>query len=704
MEKITINKNIKEIGAAAFYCCFALKDIYYSGSEKEWKAMSVGEYNEESFENANIHFNSSGEENDEIENGTFIYTNNATLSYMSDANGTNGDDIFLYAVKKNNGKYTRPEKLAVAISDTSVVELKKFMSADSLSSTIMYKLLPEELKVGKIIAMKAKKPGFTVVTITNTETNETFTIPITVSTDDLKNLRVDKVGDYRYYYKGLVDDNYNAFHNGIYVADIEYEEAGRGWYFSMNIYNQNRSPAVLEVFNADGSLRSVEIIDKFEETGTSITETFKDGYHLIKDAKNALSFRSSASSQHTKIQKLYVPQDGIVRITADSSVSTMCFVVNLFDAMMTGKDLCKGLDIKEEQKKEIEKELVGRFVKNTFYLNYASKFQENMTEKVYKTFTEASLISAVGALSDEAKGLLEDIDIDFEDICKVAIGTGFGMAESMVDDLFGPAGEAMSVLFTAQKSKNYMQQLDSWIKTMGHGDPFGFVTPVANSGVRKVIGHDGVKVETNNNVKPGTYLQTFRVLKDNVKINTDDGSILNKYVSYDIALFNNGTEIQPTDPVTVHIPLPVDCIGIPVSIARQRTDGSWELIDCRVDDGVITFEVSHFCLFAVVPVLGVDDITIAEYLYLNYKDTGSVNPQIDVVRSDYTVEYTSSDLNVVNVDNNGKVKAVGRGESEITIKIEDEYGNVIEKSTLVEVNFAWWQWIIYIVLFGWIWY
>lgn len=88
---------------------------------------------------------------------------------------------------------------------------------------------------------------------------------------------------------------------------------------------------------------------------------------------------------------------------------------------------------------------------------------------------------------------------------------------------------------------------------------------------------------------------------------------------------------------------------------------------------------------------------------LNYKSTAVI--PVEVTGTDnYTVEYESSAPGVVTVDENGNIITNGTGDAEITVTVTDEFGNVAEDTCTVTVSYAWWQWIIVIVLFGWIWY
>ena len=59
LTSITISNSVTSIGVYAFYDCSGLKDVYYAGSEAQWKAISVD--GNDSLINATIHYNWTGE-------------------------------------------------------------------------------------------------------------------------------------------------------------------------------------------------------------------------------------------------------------------------------------------------------------------------------------------------------------------------------------------------------------------------------------------------------------------------------------------------------------------------------------------------------------------------------------------------------------------------------------------------------------------
>ena len=94
-------------------------------------------------------------------------------------------------------------------------------------------------------------------------------------------------------------------------------------------------------------------------------------------------------------------------------------------------------------------------------------------------------------------------------------------------------------------------------------------------------------------------------------------------------------------------------------------------------------------------------------LKLNYKKSATLNPTITADEGvTYTVKYESSNPKVAAVDGNGKVTAAkrGSGSATITCTVTDEYGNVVKDTCKVDVKLSFGQWLIVILLFGWIWY
>ena len=62
LTSITISSNVESIGVSAIRFCDSLTDVYYTGTEEEWAAISIGSFND-GLTNATIHYNYSPEAN-----------------------------------------------------------------------------------------------------------------------------------------------------------------------------------------------------------------------------------------------------------------------------------------------------------------------------------------------------------------------------------------------------------------------------------------------------------------------------------------------------------------------------------------------------------------------------------------------------------------------------------------------------------------
>ena len=94
-----------------------------------------------------------------------------------------------------------------------------------------------------------------------------------------------------------------------------------------------------------------------------------------------------------------------------------------------------------------------------------------------------------------------------------------------------------------------------------------------------------------------------------------------------------------------------------------------------------------------------------EDVIIKYKSKITLKPIVEEINDvNYSISYLSSNSNVATVDNNGNITATGRGTATITCTVTDEYGNVVKDTCTVTVKFQWWQWIIWILLLGFLWY
>lgn len=103
-------------------------------------------------------------------------------------------------------------------------------------------------------------------------------------------------------------------------------------------------------------------------------------------------------------------------------------------------------------------------------------------------------------------------------------------------------------------------------------------------------------------------------------------------------------------------------------------------------------------------VANVKSVSVSD-LKLDYKKSATITPEIEADKgAKYTVKYSSSDEKVARVDENGKVYAAKKGTATITCTVTDSNGNTVTDTCNVTVKYNFGQWLIVIILFGWIWY
>lgn len=109
----------------------------------------------------------------------------------------------------------------------------------------------------------------------------------------------------------------------------------------------------------------------------------------------------------------------------------------------------------------------------------------------------------------------------------------------------------------------------------------------------------------------------------------------------------------------------------------------------QIDELAVEIEKAISKLELIAVTLSQSEIT------LRYKETYSMS-----ATSESNVTWVSTNPDVATVDQNGNITATGRGTTEIIAEIKNGEKDICT----VTVKFTWWQWLIYIFLFGFIWY
>ena len=136
--------------------------------------------------------------------------------------------------------------------------------------------------------------------------------------------------------------------------------------------------------------------------------------------------------------------------------------------------------------------------------------------------------------------------------------------------------------------------------------------------------------------------------------------------------------------------------------------GEWKITTAptTISDGMKTRCCKNCDAFETESVGKLKSISVKlNNIETNYKKSGQLEPKItNPDNVGCKVEYKSSDPKCVIVDDDGNYFAVKTGSAKITCTVTDEYGKVTTAECKVNVKYSTIQWIIMIVLFGWIWY
>ena len=621
--------------------------------------------------------------------GMRVIINNTSLSYVK------GEEFIIAVSNFKDNVENHIDKLAVMVSNTQILKVQGIYDYSNLPKSIQK---DEDLKKCKFIYLKAIGIGSSTVKMTDSDTKITREIPITVSEDTIATLRANEIKTYEY--KAWFErDYYNANCDGIWVSDFKCSETTGGWNFSMNLYNENYCCGVLEVYDAQGKLIDVKIIDKFESLTKGIYKSFKAGYTIVRDAidGDSLSFRSDATSKKTEIKDLFVPQNGHIAVTADSSVSVNCAVTNTFDMLFTSWTLAGDISefmtnissLSNDQVKQITKTALAKMIVQSEYLKYGEKLQEKFCEEAAKRVSLTAINSFSSKLFKNADILLDELNLSLNDIVKLALGSGVSIVESVFMKCSGPYGYVLKGMFLFQDACDLLTGINDAGKRLVGDGKFGCYTPLAGTELT-TIKNGNVTIDTNGNTESGTVLESYMIKVGPAFVNKINDIIGQEKTSdefqiYEISLHNRGKKVQPKGIVKVYIDSPYRY----ATVYRRNDDGSWEIIKSTVKNGVIEFEVDHFCRFAIVSyptvLINTPSTTTVSYGFtLNLH--ANVTDLPDGARIVWSMDGSGFEL-IPSADGmTCGVKSVSKGSATITAKVVDKNGNAVKDANGNEIT------------------
>ena len=694
------DKNKKAYGTDYAKC----QGLSFSGDDSDWMLRTPG------FESRTVCFVTIGMTTAYYKNGC-CYTNytsygirpamkinSASTAELKAwvASGSNsirvGDtDIVSFELRKDGNTVKNP-KITVSVSDNSVLETNI-----------------ESNGYETFVNIKAKKAGVATITAAEAETGivkyYNFTAINNLSGYDFENYPQSTE-----ILKGKTTNFYDC--GGLYVDSLNPTKNSDGSYnVTMDIYNSKNINGAVVSYYKDGSICDYQPIARFDRYESSIFDVVKSAINLPEQTKDLFSkytiYTNENLTEKTSVwgeSAIAVPEGGYIQITNNMSDSSVCALYNITDFAISTAFILSKLAIAQADLSKKAGEAAKLAVKEI--LKDAGKdaietLSKEITKKLAEGISYKNIDEFVGIV-DKALGNGKN-HLDYGKIMKsCAQEVGISVSETVIEKLFGPFGEALGVMFKINGGVSYLD----YSLTMCQSDKFPTICMSAKRN-RNEFEMNGVTVNTKGNVDNNTIVRVFKVLDDSqITINLSQNRYVEKSTTYDIYMVKDNQKVQPNGKVVVSIPIPEGYDAKNCVIMRQEKDGSWTEFKPTISGKLLVIETDHFSYYSVVQVSKsrVRDVSVSD-IKLNYKKSTTIKPTIKADEgAKYTVKYSSSNTKVATVDENGKVYAAKKGSATITCTVTDSNGNTVQDTCKVTVKYSFGQWLIKILLFGWIGY
>ncbi len=379
LTSITIPNSVTSIGRGAFYYT-GLKDVYYTGSKDEWKAISVGSDNVDLF-NATIHYNwiddsvlslnrsemtvsnnvcpylyASIRNNSGYEKSDLVWTSsNPNVAVVDRTSGVVnpvcvGDTVI--TVSTSDKKYSASCKLTIQSAfcmtspDSSVTSMK---SGDTSKFIIyLYDCNGDQLPIGSSTCKISGTAAYDVVSRKNNEKSieleikakSSGQINISLSSEDPDTYNEFRINVYPESVDYLADSvpvsnkkmgtNFNRSDLTVENFRYVYDESIDKYKVTMNIYNSSGTAAALVAHKANGDIYDSQIITKHTNFPTDWGSFFGIlGKGFCQGMTGDLyTYRSSLNSTLTEAS-IEVPADGYITISNDIYSCNMTMAYNV---------------------------------------------------------------------------------------------------------------------------------------------------------------------------------------------------------------------------------------------------------------------------------------------------------------------------------------------------------------------------------------
>ena len=277
----------------------------------------------------------------------------------------------------------------------------------------------------------------------------------------------------------IIFDGFNsnfADFNGMYIDSFShYTDSNGSENVKFDVYNTNYIYGVVEVFERNGKLSDVAIIDKMSNSTSIKGVLIDDTGKLIKDlfTGNVLTYKQeSGYSKKTSIS-IDIPKGGYIKITNDMSESLVASLINLSDMVLNAKKTYSSLKgFNSETSKEYAQELSLKLIKDVAFsemLNNPTTYSDDLWKGVAdKLYMNSESIG--GFIDTISKNLDELADGEFTELMLSTAGNcGISVAEGTFEALAGPAGVALKGFFALTSVTDAITEMNDGVNCMYQG-------------------------------------------------------------------------------------------------------------------------------------------------------------------------------------------------------------------------------------------
>ncbi len=498
-----------------------------------------------------------------------------------------------------------------------------------------------------------------------------------------------------------------------------YDESIDKYKVTMNIYNSSGTAAALVAHKANGDIYDSQIITKHTNFPTDWGSFFGIlGKGFCQGMTGDLyTYRSSLNSTLTEAS-IEVPADGYITISNDIYSCNMTMAYNVVgictDAVLGYLKSSKAIDdVSNEESDEIAKTVTQAILKS---IPDKDKFLKDIMEKlgtgINKKLTPQIVCSNAKFAHEMLERMCSEAGEDFADLFADAVWSVLKsnvksaikniaiakLIESEIVDSTLPSDlKVADVFFKLGSGCDLCNQIVystvlntySGVTTIQfkRDGKDGFVAKDKLKVVSDVIDEDTVlshyvicDVQRKQLIK-GELEKEFQISPDDI------------FVIHEIALMKNGKKIGTEMQATVEIEVPAGMLPSSVKIFRRESDGTYtDMKAYPSGNGKIMFMTTHFSEYVIVGKSNaVTGITLASPTSPipvggSYQLVAAAQPDGASLPD---LVWTSSDLSVASVDENGLVKALSVGTATISVTdSESKFSAEVEINTVQVIDFG----------------